>query len=68
MPTYLSGVIGVTGLKAVLFMMTSGQMWNHIRAPPFMDSDPRSGSVVSDILSCSDFHLLDVDVDNSQLY
>jgi len=29
--------------------MTSGQMWNHIRAPPFMDNDPRSGSAVSDI-------------------
>jgi len=36
-------------LKAVLFMMTSGQMWNHIRAPPFVESDPRSGSVVSNI-------------------
>jgi len=27
--------------------MTSGQMWNHIRAPPFMENDPRSGSAVS---------------------
>jgi len=35
------------GLKAMLFMMTSGQVWNHIRAPPFMENDPRSGSVVS---------------------
>jgi len=42
-------------LKAVLFMMTSGQMWNHIRAPPFVESDPRSGSVVSNIWSCCDF-------------
>lgn len=31
---------------AVLFMMTSGQMWNHIRAPPFMENDPRSGSAI----------------------
>jgi len=23
-------------------------MWNHIRAPPFMENDPRSGSAVSD--------------------
>jgi len=30
-------------------MMTSGQMWNHIRAPPFMENDPRSGNAVSDV-------------------
>jgi len=32
-------------------MMTSGQMWNHIRAPPFMESDPRSGSAVSELVA-----------------
>ena len=27
--------------------MTSGQMWNHIRGPPFMHKNPQNGQVVS---------------------
>jgi len=30
---------------SILFMMTSGQMWNHIRSPPFMEKD-RTGNVI----------------------
>ena len=29
--------------------MTSGQMWNHIRGPPFMHKNPQTGQVVSGI-------------------
>jgi len=31
----------------VIFAMTSGQMWNHIRGPPFMHKNPQTGQVVS---------------------
>ena len=27
--------------------MTSGQMWNHIRGPPFMHKNPQTGQAVS---------------------
>jgi len=35
------------GLAAllVIFTMTSGQMWNHIRSPPFMHRNPHSGQL-----------------------
>lgn len=30
---------------AVIFCMISGQMWNHIRGPPFMNRNPQTGQV-----------------------
>jgi len=30
--------------------MTSGQMWNHIRGPPFMHKNPQTGQVVSGLV------------------
>jgi len=32
--------------------MTSGQMWNHIRGPPFMHKNPQTGQVVSRWIHC----------------
>lgn len=29
----------------IIFAMTSGQMWNHIRGPPFMHRNPNTGQV-----------------------
>jgi oligosaccharyltransferase complex subunit gamma len=29
----------------LMFAMTSGQMWNHIRGPPFMHKNPQTGQV-----------------------
>jgi len=29
----------------IIFTMTSGQMWNHIRGPPFMHRNPQTGQV-----------------------
>ena len=31
----------------IIFAMTSGQMWNHIRGPPFLHKNPVNGQVVS---------------------
>ena len=28
-----------------MFLMTSGQMWNHIRGPPYFHKDHRTGSI-----------------------
>ncbi|XP_014663863.1 PREDICTED: tumor suppressor candidate 3-like [Priapulus caudatus] len=33
------------GALAVVLAMTSGQMWNHIRGPPFMHRNPQTGQV-----------------------
>ncbi|KAI0213706.1 Tumor suppressor candidate 3 [Lamellibrachia satsuma] len=33
------------GALSVVFAMTSGQMWNHIRGPPFMHKNPQTGQV-----------------------
>lgn len=33
--------------QTLIFAMTSGQMWNHIRGPPFMHKNPQTGQVVS---------------------
>ena len=33
--------------QSVIFAMTSGQMWNHIRGPPFMHKNPQTGQMVS---------------------
>ncbi|ESO98127.1 hypothetical protein LOTGIDRAFT_239089 [Lottia gigantea] len=33
------------GALAVIFAMTSGQMWNHIRGPPLMHRNPQSGQM-----------------------
>ena len=38
----------------VVFAMTSGQMWNHIRGPPYAHKNPQTGQVVSQILK---FHI-----------
>jgi len=35
---------GVAALS-IIFAMTSGQMWNHIRGPPFMHKNPHTGQV-----------------------
>ena len=32
--------------QAIIFAMTSGQMWNHIRGPPVMHKNPSTGQVV----------------------
>uniref|UniRef100_A0A8C4VJA4 Tumor suppressor candidate 3 n=1 Tax=Gopherus evgoodei TaxID=1825980 RepID=A0A8C4VJA4_9SAUR len=32
----------------VVFAMTSGQMWNHIRGPPYAHKNPQNGQVVSE--------------------
>ena len=36
-------------LQCVVFAMTSGQMWNHIRGPPYAHKNPQTGQVVSQI-------------------
>ncbi|XP_046325792.1 tumor suppressor candidate 3-like [Haliotis rufescens] len=33
------------GALAVIFAMTSGQMWNHIRGPPLMHRNPHTGAM-----------------------
>ncbi|XP_046582052.1 tumor suppressor candidate 3-like isoform X1 [Haliotis rubra] len=35
------------GALAVIFAMTSGQMWNHIRGPPLMHRNPHTGAMFS---------------------
>ena len=30
-----------------IFVMISGQMWNHIRGPPFAHRNPQTGETVS---------------------
>ncbi|ELT95019.1 hypothetical protein CAPTEDRAFT_183918 [Capitella teleta] len=35
---------GIAALS-IVFAMTSGQMWNHIRSPPFMHKHPNTGEV-----------------------
>ena len=34
-------------LQCVVFAMTSGQMWNHIRGPPYAHRNPQTGQVVN---------------------
>ena len=34
-------------LQAWVFIMLSGQMWNHIRGPPFAHRNPQTGEMVS---------------------
>ena len=33
--------------QCIVFAMTSGQMWNHIRGPPYAHRNPQTGQVVS---------------------
>ncbi|KAK6168370.1 hypothetical protein SNE40_020920 [Patella caerulea] len=33
------------GALAIIFAMTSGQMWNHIRGPPLMHKNPQTGQM-----------------------
>ena len=40
-------LIFVMFFQSVIFAMTSGQMWNHIRGPPFMHKNPQTGQMVS---------------------
>ncbi|KAG7283545.1 hypothetical protein CRUP_026472 [Coryphaenoides rupestris] len=35
-----------TDVQCVVFAMTSGQMWNHIRGPPYAHKNPQNGQVV----------------------
>lgn len=35
------------GALCVVFAMTSGQMWNHIRGPPYAHRNPQTGQVVN---------------------
>lgn len=35
------------GFQCIVFAMTSGQMWNHIRGPPYAHKNPHNGQVVS---------------------
>ena len=37
----------VAFLQCIVFAMTSGQMWNHIRGPPYAHRNPQTGQVVS---------------------
>ena len=34
-------------LQCIVFAMTSGQMWNHIRGPPYAHRNPQTGQVVN---------------------
>lgn len=34
-------------VQCIVFAMTSGQMWNHIRGPPYAHRNPQTGQVVS---------------------
>lgn len=43
-PTLINGKFH--SYQAIVFIFTSGQMWNHIRGPPFMQKT-REGNVVS---------------------
>lgn len=42
----LSSVIFHLCKQCVVFAMTSGQMWNHIRGPPYAHKNPQNGQVV----------------------
>ena len=33
--------------QCFVLIMTSGQMWNHIRGPPYAHKNPNTGQVVS---------------------
>ena len=40
--------------------MTSGQMWNHIRGPPYAHKNPHTGHVVMEVFSlCTKVNLDD---------
>lgn len=43
--------------QCVVFAMTSGQMWNHIRGPPYAHKNPQNGQVVWITLLFSSFSL-----------
>ena len=47
---YVVFVFVFWSLQCVVFAMTSGQMWNHIRGPPYAHKNPQTGQVVSQIL------------------
>ena len=38
-----------TSLQTIVFTMISGQMWNHIRGPPYAHRNPQTGEIVSHI-------------------
>ena len=33
--------------QTIVFIMISGQMWNHIRNPPYAHRNPQTGEIVS---------------------
>lgn len=37
-------------LQCFVLAMTSGQMWNHIRGPPYAHKNPHNGQVVSNYI------------------
>ena len=37
-------------VQAIAFIMISGQMWNHIRNPPYAHRNPQTGEIVSAFL------------------
>ncbi|CAG2239849.1 OST3 [Mytilus edulis] len=37
-------ILGI-GALVIIFAMTSGQMWNHIRGPPVMHKNPQTGQI-----------------------
>lgn len=43
-PFFLSLTVFLS--QCVVFAMTSGQMWNHIRGPPYAHKNPQNGQVV----------------------
>lgn len=47
----MSSIITLMGthcsvFQCIVFAMTSGQMWNHIRGPPYAHKNPHNGQVV----------------------
>ena len=42
----LTSAFAFSLLQCVVFAMTSGQMWNHIRGPPYAHKNPQNGQVV----------------------
>ena len=57
-PILFSGATTVTvfvstiffSVQVIAFIMISGQMWNHIRNPPYAHRNPQTGEIVSAFL------------------
>ncbi len=46
-PIVCNVFVNTLGIQVWVFVMISGQMWNHIRGPPFSHRNPQTGEVVS---------------------